>query len=395
MLDSIYVGMTGLLSYSRGLRVIANNTANMNTPGFKGSSLQFSDLGYTQQRWGASGSATSTQLGFGVGSLGTRLSFMQGDMRQTGNSLDLAVDGQGMFVLRKEDGSLSYTRAGQFTFSPEGVLVNQADNLPVMGYDAAGNLIQISLAGQMTHPGKPTSKVTFSGNLSSTATDQSVGSVKINDVAGGEHALTLKFTNTGSTEAGTWKVEVLEGSTSLATGTIAFADGKPVAGRSSLQFTYRPAGLSEQKVTLDFGTDVSSFASGNLSTLAMKTQDGVAPGALTGTAFNAAGRLVMTYANGQTREGPLLALARSDSPDAVGTDGDNRFTILEPSAWRNGTAGINGFGSLRSGTIEVSNVDLSREFSDLVVMQRGYQASSQIISTANEMLQELFQMKSK
>lgn len=142
------------------------------------------------------------------------------------------------------------------------MLVNQADNLPVMGYDAAGNLIQISLAGQMTHPGKPTSKVTFAGNLSSTATEQSVGSVKINDAAGGEHTLALKFSNTGSAEAGTWKVDVLEGSNSVASGTIAFADGKVVADRSSFQFAYKPDGLSEQTVTLDFGTDVSSFASG-------------------------------------------------------------------------------------------------------------------------------------
>jgi len=190
-------------------------------------------------------------------------------------------------------------------------------------------------------------------------------------------------------------VEVVLTQAKVVSGTIAFADGKVVADRSSFQFAYKPDGLSEQTVTLDFGTDVSSFASGNLSTLAMKTQDGVAPGALTGTSFDASGHLVMTYANGQTREGPLLALARSDSPDAVGTDSDNRFTVLDPSAWRTGTAGVNGFGSLRTGTIEVSNVDLSREFSDLVVMQRGYQASSQIISTANEMLQELFQMKSK
>ncbi|WP_399681000.1 flagellar hook protein FlgE [Xenophilus sp.] len=395
MLDSIYVGMTGLLSYSQGLRVIANNTANMNTPGFKGSVLQFSDLGYTQQHLGGPGAGTSTQLGFGVNTLGTRLSFAPGEMRQTDNDLDLAVDGQGMFVLREDDGTLSYTRAGQFQFNTDGVLVNQADKLPVMGYDAAGNLVMISLAGQMTHPGKPTARVSFTGNLSSTATEQTVGSVKVVDAAGGEHTLSVKFTNTASTEAGTWKVELMDGSTSVGSGVIAFVDGKPVADRSSVAITYKPAGLAEQALTLDFGTDVSSFASGNLSTLAMKTQDGVAPGALTGATFDASGRLVMRYANGQTRQGPALALARAESPDAVGAEGDNRFRMLDPAAWRSGTAGANGFGSVRSRTVEVSNVDLSREFSDLVVMQRGYQASSQVISTANEMLQELFQMKSK
>ncbi|MDQ8035477.1 MAG: flagellar hook-basal body complex protein, partial [Bordetella sp.] len=386
-----------LLSYSRGLRVIANNTANMNTPGFKGATMQFADLGYAQLGLGSGtgGGATNTQLGFGVNSLATRLSFSQGDMRQTGNSLDLAVDGQGMFVLRKEDGELTYTRDGQFRFNAQGVLVSQPDDLPVMAYDTLGNLVQVTLAGRMTVGGKPTTRVSFTGNLSSAATEQTVSGVKVIDAAGGEHTLTLKFTNTASTGAGSWKVEVLEGTTSLATGQIAFTDGKPVAGRNSVEFTYRPAGLAEQPLKLDFSADVSSFASGNLSTLAMKTQDGVPPAALSSYAFNASGRLVLTYGNGLTQDGPTLALAQASSPDAVRVDGSNRFGVADTAAWRMGTAGANGFGALRAGTVEGSNVDLSREFSDLVIMQRGYQASSQIISTANEMLQELFQMKSK
>jgi flagellar hook protein FlgE len=110
------------------------------------------------------------------------------------------------------------------------------------------------------------------------------------------------------------------------------------------------------------------------------------------TSFDATGTLVMTYANGQKIKGSKLVLGRFDSTDAVKSLGDNQFESTDDSAWHVGTAG-GAFGSVRSGFIEISNVDLSQEFSDLVIMQRGYQASSQIISTANEMLQELFAMK--
>ena len=118
-------------------------------------------------------------------------------------------------------------------------------------------------------------------------------------------------------------------------------------------------------------------------------------GALSGTTFDANGNLTLSYSNGSTVKGASLALARFDSPDAVGSLGDNQFEQLDENAWHLGVAGEGAFGNVRSGRVEISNVDLSQEFSDLVIMQRGYQASSQIISTANDMLQELFSMKSK
>lgn len=396
MLESIYVGMTGLLGYSRGLHVIANNTANMNTPGFKGASLQFADLFYaTGNLGGGAAEQNYSQLGFGLNTVGTTMSFKQGELRQTGNDLDMAIDGQGLFVLRGESGELSYTRAGQFQFDTDGVLVNRSTGAKVMGLDANGQLTQIGLAGQSTNGGRPTSQVKFSGNLSSTATEQTVTGVKVVDSAGGEHVLGLKFTNTSATAAGSWQVEVLDGATSVGTGQLLFKDGKPVAENATITVNYAPAGQSPLPVTLDFTTDVTSFAAGNLSTLAMRSQDGVGPGALTAATFDVRGTLTLAYANGQTTKGATLALARFDSPDAVGASGDNQFKIVDPRAWHLGTAGHEAFGTVRSGMIEISNVDLSREFSDLVVMQRGYQASSQIISTANDMLQELFSMKSR
>jgi flagellar hook protein FlgE len=392
VLESIYIGMSGLQGYSQGLRVIANNTANINTPGYKGSTLQFADMFYSNTNSGAGG---TMQVGYGLNTAGTVLNFQQGELRQTGNSLDLAVDGQGLFTLRDASGNLHYTRAGQFTFDADGVLVSRIDGSKVMGIGADGSLTPISIGGASTAPGKATTSVKFAGNLSSTGSDQTIGNVKVIDALGGEHILSVQLTNDSANTPGAWKLDLMDGATSVGTGEIRFAGGEPDAAHSQVTITYSPSGVPPIPLMLDFGSDVTSFAAGNLSTLAFTSQDGYAPGALTGVSFDASGALVMSYSNGQTVKGTQLAMGRFDSLDAVGSIGGNQFDATNPLAWHTGVAAANGFGSVRAGVVEMSNVDLSQEFSDLVIMQRGYQASSQVISTANDMLQELFQMKSK
>lgn len=391
MLSSIYIGMSGLQGFSQGLRVIANNTTNLNTPGFKGSTLQFADAFYSV---GASSSGLM-QVGYGLSTTGTALNFRQGELRQTGNTLDLALDGQGLFTLRDDGGNLHYTRAGQFTFNAEGVLVNRGDGSAVMGVDATGVMGEISISGRSTIEGKPSGTVAFSGNLSSTEASLTINSVKVIDSVGGEHMLTVRLTNNGQTTPGSWTVEVLDGSTSVGSGRIVFSNGRPQAGSDKVEVTYAPTGLTAIPLVLDFSKDVTSFASGSLSTLAFKSQDGFVPGALTGASFDDQGKLVLSYSNGQTADGSRLLLGRFDSLDAVRPIGGNAFEATNSLAWQVGVASDGGFGKVRAGMVELSNVDLSQEFSDLVIMQRGYQASSQVISTSNDMLQELFTMKSR
>jgi flagellar hook protein FlgE len=195
MLDSIYIGMTGLQGYSQGLRVIANNTANINTPGFKSSSLQFADMFYSNSNGGA-GSGTM-QVGYGLNTAGTVLNFEQGELRQTGNSLDLAIDGQGLFTVQDSSGNLHYTRAGQFSFNADGVLVSRVDGSKVMGLDANSAMHEITISGLSTAQGKATTTMQFAGNLSSTATDATVGSVKVVDSVGGEHLLSVRHLDRG------------------------------------------------------------------------------------------------------------------------------------------------------------------------------------------------------
>src|SRR4051812_14481000 len=174
MLDSIHVGMTGLQGYSRGLRVIANNTANLDTPGYKSSTLQFADMFYSNG--GAAGS-DATQLGHGLATTGTQLDLRQGDLRDTGNPFDLGVDGDGLFSLRLKDGSTRYTRAGNFQFDGDGRLADGADGALVLGRDAAGAETTITIAGLKTTPGAAPGVARFAGNLSSTVDTQTIQSV--------------------------------------------------------------------------------------------------------------------------------------------------------------------------------------------------------------------------
>jgi flagellar hook protein FlgE len=385
MLDTINIGITGLQGFSRGLRVIANNTANMNTPGYKSSTLQFSSLfDGTGQNGSQGGGGLNTGL--------TALNFSQGELRQTGNDMDMAIDGLGLFMLKGEDGKIRYSRAGEFQFNSDGILVNRSDGAEVLGVGADGALTTISIGGQRFSTAGATTLMTFSGNLSSSQASQTVNGLKVLDAAGGEHQLTATFTSNGS---GSWGVSFKEGGNVVGSGTIAFNNGRIVPGSSSITFDYTAAGLGATPVTFDFNNNVTSFASGSLSTLAMASQNGVSGGELTQTAFDGAGTLVLTYSNGQTVKGPKLALSRFDTTDGLEPAGANQLEAVGIPGWHVGTAGSGAFGAVKAGWIEQSNVDLSQEFSNLVITQRGYQASSQVISTANDMLQELFGMKGK
>ena len=272
--------------------------------------------------------------------------------------------------------------------------MSRTDGSKVLGLGSDGKLQEIGLAELRTSPAKATTTVTFSGNLSSTSTTQTVGGIKVTDASGGEHELSLVFTSDSATTDGKWSVKVMDGSTEVGNGSVLFADGKPVAESAKFDLTYKPTGQKSMSLSFDLGGDVTSYAAGDLSTLAMSTQDGYAAGGLTTVGFDAAGTLALSYSNGQTAKGSRLALARFDSASAVASSGDNEFSAVDASQWHVGPVGSS-FGSVKSGSVEISNVDLSQEFSDLVIMQRGYQASSQIVSTASDMLQELFAMKSK
>jgi flagellar hook protein FlgE len=390
MIDSIYVAMSGLHGFEQGLRTIANDTANMNTPGFKGSTTEFADMFSADGGLATGGS----QQGLGLNTLGTQLNFAQGQMQNTGHDLDLALDGDGLFTLRTADGELRYTRDGEFKFDANGTLVSSASGEQVMARDANGNLTSISIASLKTDAPKSTTTVMFSGNLSSATSTDTVGGITVVDASGTSHTLSARF-DAQTAKPGSWTVTVLDGTTTVGTGTIAFVNGQPDPANSKVSVTYTPAGQAPVPLTLDFSSNVTSNGNSTTSTLAMASQDGYASGGLDKATFDETGVLVLTYSNGQTARGPRLALGRFSSLDGISSVGSNEFEATDSNAWQTGVAQELGFGTVRAGMVEMSNVDLSKEFSDLVIMQRGYQASSQVISTVNDMLTELFAMKTK
>ena len=401
MFDSIYIGMSGLEGFSKGLKVISNNVANLNTPGFKSSNLQFTDAYYQQGTLSGSQSGNpAPQYGTGLNTLTSTVNFQTGELRQTGNPLDVNISGEGFLVVQDKDSQEQhYTRDGQLQFDKDGNLVSRTSGKYVLGYaaDAQGSaLSRISLNGLRSNPAKATATVKFSGNLSSGTDESTVDGVKLIDALGGEHTVSLKFKKKGDSAPNAWTVTVSEGTTTVGSGDISFTDGKPNAAANSVSITYTPTGGAPAfPVKLDFSGDVTSFASGNLTSLAVNSQDGYAAGAISKAEFDAEGKLSLTYTNGQTAKGNQLALAFFDSKQSLTEAGGGEFASSDAQAARLGRPGSTGFGSIGSNQLELSNVDLSSEFSNLIVMQRGYQASSRIVSTANDMLQELFDMKGR
>lgn len=397
MLDSIYVGLTGLIGYSKSLKVISNNVTNLNTPGFKSSQLQFADLFYSTQGANTASADGSAQFGTGLNTLQTVFDFKQGEIRKTGNDLDAAVDGNGLFVLKTKAGELRFTRAGQFGFDADGFLVSRSTSERVMGLGEDGLLTDISLNGIRVSAPEATTKVSFSGNLSSTADQDVIDGVKVIDALGGEHLLKLSFKNNSSVDTpGAWTVTVSDDKGDVGTGDIQFQNGKPDPAKAAFTLNYAPAGTTGTEITFDFSTNTTSFSSGTQSTLALGSQDGFAAGALTKVSFDEEGALAATYSNAQVVKSQRLALANFERPDAsLNEVGGNEFASQGTSPIHFGNAGKDSFGKISSGNVEISNVDLSQEFSELIVTQRGYQASSQVISTANDLVQQLLDMGAK
>ena len=393
MFDVIYIGTSGLLNHAKGLRVVGNNLANVNTPGFKSSQLQFANV--FDQNAGSSPqfdrSGNPAQTGSGLASLGSQVNFRAGLSQGTGNPLDLAIDGNGFFAVKRGE-ALLYTRSGDFGFNDQGILVNAAGD-HVQGMDAGGRLSDITLAGMARNPAKATAVVKFAGELSTTVAtppiDTSVAGITILDANGADHPVTLSFHNDG---AGAYTITVKDAANAtVATGLIRFAAGAPVAGEDALTFSYAPAGMAASDVKLDFSALV------NLPSSAVPIRalsgDGYAAGVKTDQSIGADGVLTVQYSNGQSATGARLALADFVSEASLAEAGGSAFRLAEGATVNYGYAGTGGLGKLTPGRREGSNVDLAEEFGNLILMQRGYQASSHVISTANDMIQQLFEMK--
>jgi len=221
------------------------------------------------------------------------------------------------------------------------------------------------------------------------------------DSAGSATPLTITFTNNSSAVSRSWLFVVKDQTGSLlpgASGQVIFnGDGSPgVVSNATFQLA-PPGGVTPTAITLDFGTlggfsGATNFSAGADSTLRTGSQDGFAAGSLVSAAFEADGTVVATYSNGKTARGQQVALAFFTSPQMLVEAGGGVFEnpTQQPVALGTPRSGV--FGALAGGSVESANVDLAQQFSELIVTQRGYQASSQVITTANEMIEQLFQI---
>jgi len=396
ILGTIYSGLSGLLGFSKGLNVISDNVSNMNTPGFKSNQIQFEDM-FPQQHFFSSYDTgiNSAQIGQGVKVTNTSMLLTQGQIHQTGNQTDAAINGDGYFILLAKNENL-YTRSGQFSYNADGLLVSKNSNIPIAGLNAAGQLSSINVDKYRVFPPQATSEITFKNNLSTGGTTQNVNNVQIYDSTGNAQTLNLVFTNNNSVTPGSWLVQVNDSSgNAIANGEIRYqGDGSPATGYNTFTFTYTPSGSAPLNITLNFGDPGSfsgstSFSGGTTSTLTTDKINGYAVGSIKDITFQDNGVIQITYTNNQTRDIATLALAHFENEQALSRLGNGTFQNSINQKMDIGRPGSGVFGTITGKSLELSNVDLTQQFSDLVIIQRGYQSSSQVLTVANQMIQDL------
>lgn len=390
MLGSIYIGLSGLTAYSKGLQTISNNVTNLNTPGFKASSFSFAD----SFSYGGIGSSFSRyvggqQIGAGVRYGAEHIDYRQGDLRQTGGDLDLALQGSGFLVLLNGQKTY-YTRTGQFTVDKNGFVADSASGYRLGVLNAAGQAVAVSVDVNQTSAPVVTGKVTFNGNLSSTATDATVSDIAVYDSRGAKHVWQAHFVPVGTTSPGEWTVTVTdENGAQVGTTSLKFVGSSVDPATNDLVINTTPSGADPLAVHLDFSSGVTSFSSGTLSTLRAASSDGNGLGTLTSVGIED-GQLKLTYSNQKTVMLGSVAIADFRDPQSLQRLGAGIYEDKGGSGVRLLGSGQEGVGSLVSRQIEASNVDLSQQFGDLILVQRGFQASSQVISISNDMIQQLF-----
>jgi len=389
--------------------VIGNNIANINTIGFKAGRATFSEL-YAQtlqggtQSVGSNGGINPIQVGLGMKTSSIDNLFTQGNIETTGQNTDLAIQGQAFFIVKK-DGKDVYTRAGGFSLDGSGRLVNPGDGSIVQGKlaDNLGNipsgtqLSDLTIPLDQKSPAHATTTVKFAGNLDSSAAVGTVvnSSVSVFDAMGNQHTVTLTFTNTG-TNAWSWSAAVPLPATTASAGTVTF-DGTGALNTltgSPLTVTTNN-GSPNLSVVLDMGTPgvfSGLTQSKGDSTVTPREQDGYGSGTLNGISIDAGGRINGTFSNGTVMTLGQIMLAEFNNPSGLLKSGDNSWDVSGNS----GTPAIVSPGNeskIVSGALEQSNVDLSNEFTQMITAQRGFQANARVITTSDEFLQEIVNLK--
>lgn len=384
MFGSIYIGLSGLSAYSQGLKTVSNNVSNLNTAGFKASDVTFSDVYGAGSVGGLQYGSNLAGQGHGVSLSDISINFAQGELRQTGRDLDLAIDGSGFFVLLDGDQTY-YTRTGSFLVNDEGDIVLAGTDFKLAVLDEAGRPVSLNIDQSRTNPPAATTRIEFSDNLSSTATEHTLADLRVYDERGEEALWTIEFSRE-ETVFDEWTVTVTdEDGNEVASETLQFIGGIVDPATTTLTVSD-----GARTVELDFSGGVTSFSSGTISTLRAADVDGHPTGTIASLAVNESGELELTYTNEETDILGAIALADFRDPQRLEQRSGGLFVQKGYGQIQYLAAGDSRVGSILSGQLEASNVDLGAQFGDLILIQRGFQASSQVISISNDMIQQLF-----
>lgn len=423
ILRSFTIGVSGLNATGQGMGVIGDNISNAGTNGFKASRAEFQDVLATSLK----GIEGGNQFGAGTKLGHIKPLMSQGDISRTDSVTDLALSGDGMFVINAPAGR-TFTRDGSFHFDKDGALVTM-DGYRVLGYQADEhgkimNKVDDIKLGNSTIPARATKDVKMSMNLDSRVnkttfditnpekTSNFSNSMTIYDNVGTARTVTAYY---NKLDNNTWEYHIaadgkdVEGGKpdtmyEMATGTLVFNDKGQLQeekqGKNSFNFN-KGAG-KDQKIAFDFGVSIkeggngldASTQFGSESAMARHTQDGSSAATLTSLSFNDKGILTASYDNGETRDVAQIAVAKFENNEGLFKIGKNLFKESKIS----GQAALGkpeeaGRAQVLAKSIELSNVDIANEFVNLMTAQRNFQANAKTLTTADEMLQQVLQIK--
>lgn len=423
MMKALFAAISGLQNHISYMDVVGNNIANVNTQGFKASRVTFQDM-LTQTLSGASaptetrGGTNPQQVGLGVKIGGIDVLHTQGSLQATGRSTDFAIQGSGFFVL-KDANRTYYTRDGAFDLAVSGELVNPTNAYKVQGWRADSNgvvntdapLTSIMIPMGQSIKAQESTAVTLRGNLDAQASGVAPfgafsTTVDIFDSLGASHPVTIKYTRTANPNE--WQVTATS-SDAMVNALTVDTDG---AGSTLITFDAQgrrmtPAAGTKMKIGVDLKTASGAGVTGTIDftvdvdhddltqfsgpgNIVQSFNNGYSAGALVSFAIGPQGDVTGIFSNGASRMLGQMAMALFTNPAGLARAGSNNFESTSnagvPAVGRPGTGGR---GSVGAGVLEGSNTDLAREFTNAVIAQRGFQASSRIISTADQMLEGL------
>ncbi len=420
-MPSFSIPLSGLTTSSEALSTTANNLANLNTIGYKDEQIQFADLFY--QNFGTNGAGDPIQQGAGVTVSSKPSDFTEGNITPTGVSTDVAVSGNGFFVV-EQGGVQSYTRAGDFEVGTDNLL-ETADGQQVLGYPAvdgavntSGGLTSLALGAGTVSPATVTANVSLTSNLDATAAvgDTYSTQTTIYDSLGGSHNLTFTYTKTG-TNAWTYDVTIpaadVSGATapvSLGTGSLTFdGNGNILTPATNPVIAVPPTAVApatQQTFTdganqLSFTWHLTNAAGAGLLTqlagpdsTASIQQDGASSGTLQSFNIGGDGTITGSFSNGTTAVLGQIALASFADEQGLSRNGNNDFSPTLASGQPTiGAPTTGGLGSISGGALEQSNVDIATEFANLIIAQRSYEANARVVTTFDQITQDTIALK--